>query len=53
MASHQVFNKILHMKIKHENHSKHENYKNKLNLSSTSEFLLFGKFILVFKCSRK
>ena len=49
MTSHQIFNKILHMKIKHENHSKRENYKNELTFSFTFEFLLFGLFILVFK----
>lgn len=53
MSSHQTFNKILHMKIKHENHSKRENYKNELTFSSTFEFLLFGLFILVFKCQKK
>ena len=41
------------MKIKHEKHSKHEDYRNELTFSSTFEFLLFGLFILVFKCSRK
>ena len=49
MTSHQIFNKILHMKIKHENHSKRENYENELTFSFTFEFLLFGLFILVFK----
>ena len=53
MTSHQIFNKILHMKIKHENHSKHENYRNELPFLSTFEFLFFGLFVLVFKCSRK
>ena len=41
------------MKIKHENQSKHENYRNELTFLSTFEFLLFGLFILVLKCSRK
>ena len=41
------------MKIKHENQSKHENYRNELTFLSTFEFLLFGLFIVVFKCSRK
>ena len=49
MTSHQIFNKIFHMKIKHDNHSKRKNYKNELTFSSTFEFLLFGLFILVFK----
>ena len=41
------------MKPKHKNHSKHETYRNELTFSSTFEFLLFGLFILGFKCIRK
>ena len=41
------------MKTKHENQSKHENYRNELTVLSIFEFLLFGLFILVFKRSRK
>ena len=52
MTSHQIFNKILHKKIKHENHSKRESYKNELTFSSTFKFLLLGLFILVFKCQK-
>ena len=52
MTSHQIFHKILNMKIKDENHSKRENYKNELTFSSTSKFLLLGLFILVFKCQK-